>query len=129
VYSKRDRETNLRRLAFVAERFSRFNIVPIICAINPYDSVRREIASTYQNVKTIYIKCSVDELVRRDTKGLYARALLPDKHPLKLANLSGINDPFEIPNDPDLIIETDNETIEGSCKKLINYIDSNRSIS
>ncbi|MES1216009.1 MAG: adenylyl-sulfate kinase, partial [Bacteroidota bacterium] len=75
--------------------------------------------------KTIFIKCSIEELIRRDTKGLYSKALLPDGHPERVNNLTGVNDPFEIPANPDLIIETDRESIAESSKKLIEFIELN----
>src|SRR5258708_39463337 len=55
-YTKEDRNTNIRRLAFVAGRLSQYNIIPIICAINPYEEIRKEVAITYYDVKTIYVK-------------------------------------------------------------------------
>ena len=121
-FSKEDRNQNIRRFAFIAGRFADSDIIPIICAINPYEEIRKEIASTYPDVKTIYIKCSIEELIRRDTKGLYKRALLPEGHAEKISNLTGVNDPFEIPESPDLIIETDKEDIAASVKKLIEFI-------
>ena len=124
-FTKEDRNTNIRRLAFVASRLAEYQIIPIICAINPYESVRKEVIASYHDVKTIYIKCSLEELIRRDTKGLYARALFPDNHPDKITNLSGINDPFEIPANPDLVIETDKQTIETCTQQLVNFIESN----
>jgi adenylylsulfate kinase len=124
-FSKEDRIKNIRRLAFLAERFSKHNIIAIICAINPYDKIRREVAEQSFNVKTIYIKCNLRELVRRDTKGIYAKALLPDSDPHKITNLSGVNDPFEIPDNPDLLIETDKESITESTQKLIRFIELN----
>jgi adenylylsulfate kinase len=124
-FTKEDRNTNIRRLAFVAGRLCLYNIVPIICAINPYEEIRREVTSTYPNVKTIYIKCSLEELIRRDTKGMYVRALLPEGHLNRINNLSGVNDPFEVPPNPDLIIETDRETVFESSQKLIKYIELN----
>ncbi len=125
-YTKEDRNTNIRRLAFVASRLSNYGVTPIICAINPYEAVRCEVVSNYPLVKTVYIKCSLEELIRRDTKGLYARAFLPNGHPEKITNLSGINDPFEIPDNPDLVIETDILSIEESSQKLIKFIVMNR---
>ena len=124
-FTKEDRNTNIRRLAFVASRLAQYQIIPIICAINPYENIRQEITVTYPDVKTVYIKCSLEELIRRDTKGLYARALFPDNHPEKLTNLSGVNDPFEIPANPDLIIETDTHTIEECTQQLVKFIESN----
>ena len=123
-FSKEDRNNNIRRLAFIAGRFSQHNIIPIICAINPYDEIRKEIAIKYADVKTVYIKCSLEELMKRDTKGLYGKALLPEGNLNKLTNLSGVNDPFETPERPDLIIETDKETIAESSTKLTTFIES-----
>jgi len=125
-FTKVDRNANIRRLAFVANKLAQYKIIPIICAINPYEAIRREVALTYPDVKTIYIKCSLDELIRRDTKGMYAKALLPEGHANKINNLSGINDPFEIPVNPELVIETDHESIAESSRKLIEYIELNK---
>lgn len=124
-FSKEDRNTNIRRLAFVASRLSQYTIVPIICAINPYEAVRNEVKALYPGVKTIYIKCSLEELIKRDTKGMYAKAMLPDGHPGKITNLTGVNDPFEVPANPDLVIETDKCSIEESVQQLVKFIESN----
>ena len=123
-FAKLDRHINIRRLAFVAEKLSRYNVIPIICAINPYEEIRKEVGAIYPGVKTIYIKCSLDELFKRDPKGLYARTLLPEGDPQRLHNLSGVSDPFEVPSNADLTIETDIETISESSEKLIRYIES-----
>ena len=125
-YSKKDRNANIRRLAFIAHKLSQYKVVSIICAINPYGEVRKEMAQIYPDIKTVYIKCSLEELIRRDTKGMYARAMLPEGHVNRLDNLSGVNDPFEIPENPDLIIETDKETITESADKLIKFIERNK---
>ena len=121
-FSKEDRNQNIRRFAFIADRFADCGIIPIICAINPYEEIRKEIASAYPDVKTVYIKCSMEELIRRDTKCLYKRALLPEGHAEKINNLTGVNDPFEIPASADLIIETDKEDIDTSVNRLIEFI-------
>lgn len=121
-FSKEDRNENIRRLAFVASKLSAHGVVTIICAINPYDDIRREVSAKYPNVKTVYIDCSIDELVRRDTKQLYRKALLPDGHPDKINNLTGINDPFDAPSVCDLTIKTDAETIEESAQRLLRFI-------
>ena len=126
-FSKEHRTINIRRLAFIADRFAKYdNIIPIICAINPYEGVRKEVSTLYNNVKTVYIKCNLQELIRRDPKGMYSKALLADGDVNKLRNLSGVNDPFEVPVNPDLIIETDKETIHSSSQKLINFIEASK---
>ena len=121
-FSKADRNQNIRRLAFVAGKLAAHKVVAIICAINPYDEIRQEITTTYPDVKTVFISCEMDELIRRDTKGLYKKAMLPDGHPDKVNNLTGVNDPFEVPEQPDLVIASGEETIEQSTHKLADFI-------
>jgi adenylylsulfate kinase len=91
-------------------------------AINPYNSTRSHIKKTIPDSKLVYIKCGLDELKRRDTKGLYKRALLPDGDPDKVYNFTGISDPFDEPEIEDLVIETDKEDIKHSLKTLENFI-------
>ena len=121
-FSREDRNQNMRRLAFVASKLSKYKVVTIICAINPYEDIRREVAATYELVKTVFIDCPLEELIKRDTKGLYKRALLPDSHPDKIKNLTGINDPFDMPANPDLIVKTDTGSIADATKKLAEFI-------
>lgn len=121
-FSKEDRNTNIRRLAFVASKLSQYDIVAIICAINPYQHIRKEIQAQYPNTKTVFIDCDMETLIKRDTKGLYQKAMLPDDHPDKITNLTGVNDPFEMPDHPDLVIKTDSTTIAMSVNQLTNFI-------
>ena len=124
-FSKEDRNTNIRRLGFVAKVLARNNVVSIVSAINPYDEIRKELSSTCDNVKTVYVKCDLETLKERDTKGLYHKALLPDGHPDKIYNFTGISDPFEEPSAADLEISTALEDIEASAKRLENFIVKN----
>ena len=121
-FSKEDRNTNIRRLGFVSKILARNNVLSIIAAINPYDSIRDELGELADNVKTVYVKCNLETLKRRDTKGLYKRALLPDGDPNKVYNFTGISDPFEEPLNPDLILETNREAMSFSIAKLENFI-------
>ncbi|MES2278525.1 MAG: adenylyl-sulfate kinase [Bacteroidota bacterium] len=121
-FTKADRNENIRRLAFVAGALAKHGVIPIICAINPYEEIRKEITASYEQVKTIYIDCPMDMLLQRDTKQLYRKAMLPDGHPDKINNLTGVNDPFEIPTQPDLVIKTGEETAEESAEKLLQFI-------
>lgn len=123
-FSKEDRCENIRRLGLVAESFRRQNCIAIISAINPYDIVRQELKESY-GAKTVWVNCEVDVLIDRDTKGLYKRALLPEGHPDKINNLTGINDTYEAPQDADLVIYTSRETLEESTEKVFAFICSN----
>ena len=121
-FSKNERMENVRRMAFVAHQLSKHGIVSVICAINPYAAMREEITAAYPDVKTIFIDCAVETLMMRDTKGLYRRAMLPQGHPEKINNLTGVNDPFERPQQPDLYINTGTETVESAVKKITTFI-------
>jgi adenylylsulfate kinase len=124
-FSKPDRLENIRRLGFIANKFSERGIVTIVSAINPYEELREELKETYENVKTIFIDCPVETLICRDTKGLYKRALLPEGHPEKITNLTGINDPFDVPALPDLYINTDMHDIQECTALLCDFIIDN----
>tara|TARA_R110000824_G_scaffold58377_8_gene157875 strand:- start:45 stop:773 length:729 start_codon:yes stop_codon:yes gene_type:complete len=121
-FSKEDRNTNIRRLSFVSKVLSRNNVISIIAAINPYDEIRQENKKKDPNLKTVYIKCNLETLIQRDVKGLYKKALLPDNHPDKIYNFTGISDPFEEPEQCDLVIETDKQDLSNSAKILENFI-------
>lgn len=122
-FSMHDRHTNIRRLAFVASKLSAHNIVAMICAINPYELIRQEVKAKYPNVYTVYLDCSLDVLVTRDTKGLYKRAMLPEGHPQKLHNLTGVNDPFDVPPSPDLVIHSGIEGPDVSASRLLEFLE------
>jgi len=124
-FTKEDRYENIRRLGYIANKFSAHGIVTIVSAINPYDEIRCELAATYPNVKIIHIDCPVEKLMVRDTKGLYKRSMLPDGHPDKILNLTGVNDQFDIPTDPDLYINTDMYTVDESANVLLDFIVGN----
>lgn len=121
-FSKEDRCENIRRLGFVASRLSANGIVAIISAINPFEEMRREMKEKYRNVKTVYVDCEVAELISRDTKGLYRKALLPEGHPDRITNLTGINDRFDVPATPDLYINTAVQQTEESITGLFQFI-------
>lgn len=121
-FSKEDRNTNIRRLSFVGKVLSRNRVVAIMSAINPYDEIRQEIKGNLKHSKLVYVECPTGVVIDRDTKGLYAKALLPDGHPDKIHNFTGISDPFEVPEDADLVINTSSDSVEESVKKLEKFI-------
>ena len=120
-FSKEDRIENIKRLGFVANLLSRNEIITIITAINPYNIARNELKALY-GAKLIYVKCNVETLRQRDTKGLYERAFLPENHPDKIHNLTGVNDTFEIPENIDFLIDTSQENLEDSLEKVLDFI-------
>jgi adenylylsulfate kinase len=121
-FSKEDRHENIRRLGFVANLLATHGVISILAAINPYDEIRKELSNYGNHVKTVWINCDINTLIERDTKQLYRKALLPDGHPDKIYNLSGINDPYEIPTDPDLVIDTHKYNEAESIQMLYEFI-------
>ncbi len=119
-YSVADRKENIRRLGRIANELCKQNSIAIIAAINPYEDVRQELKENY-GAKLVWINCSTSVLIQRDPKGLYHKALLPDDHPLKLKNLSGINDPYELPVNADAMVDTTHSSIENCLQQLVNY--------
>jgi adenylylsulfate kinase len=121
-FSYNDRVENLRRLGVIGKLLLKNGVITIISAINPFEIIRKELTDSSENVKTVWINCTLETLIKRDPKGLYKRALLPDNHPDKIVNLTGVNDVYEKPIDPDLIINTDRETPEESSQRLVDFI-------
>jgi adenylylsulfate kinase len=121
-YSYDDRVENLRRLGFIGKLLLKNGIITIISAINPFEKIRNELTDNAENIKTVWINCNLETLIERDPKGLYKRALLPDGHPDKIENFTGVNDVFEEPYNPDLVISTDKETPEESAQRLVDFI-------
>jgi adenylylsulfate kinase len=118
-FSRADRITHIERMGKVASDADAE--IVIISAINPYQSGRDHLGQRY-NAKLIWINCGLNTLKTRDTKGLYVRASLPNDHPDKLTNLTGVNDPFEIPLNPDLVVYTDREGVERTAYRIYDFI-------
>jgi adenylylsulfate kinase len=122
-FSRADRIENNRRLGFVASRFADNGILPIIAAICPYETGRQAILEQWADVRIGYLCCSIEELLRRDPKGMYRRALLPPSHPDHLRNFTGISDPFEPPENPALTLWTDRLTPEQCLDAIIDLLE------
>ncbi|SDZ75893.1 adenylylsulfate kinase [Arachidicoccus rhizosphaerae] len=121
-FSYADRSENLRRLTRLAHDYSRQGKIAIISAIHPFREIRRELKARYPGIKTVFIDCPVEVLVQRDTKGLYKRALLPQNHPDKLHNLTGLGDRFDAPEDPDLHLRTAQMSVDHAAGLLLDFI-------
>jgi adenylylsulfate kinase len=121
-FSAEDRKTNLERLFQIGTVLLKHDIVVIMAAINPFEELRLKFAASSEKVKTVWIKCDLETLVKRDTKGLYRKAMLPDENKEKVRNFTGISSPYENPVHPDLIIDTSLQAVPESVDKLYTYI-------
>jgi adenylyl-sulfate kinase len=113
-FSKEDRDTNIRRIGFVCELLTRNDVIAITAAISPYRAVRDENRARIGRFVEVYAKCPIDVLAERDVKGLYKKALAGE-----IKNFTGIDDPYEEPLNPEIVIESDKETPEQSAQKII----------
>ena len=113
-FSKEDRDTNIRRIGFVANLLTRNGVVALVAAISPYRAVRDEVRETIGQFVEVHVDASLDELVRRDVKGLYEKALRGE-----IENFTGVSDPYEPPVAPEVHIDTEAETVEESVAKVI----------
>ncbi|MDP8922756.1 MAG: adenylyl-sulfate kinase [Chloroflexota bacterium] len=113
-FSREDRDTNIRRIGFVARLLSRNGVATIVAAISPYRAVREEVCAEIDRFVEVYVSCPLPELVRRDVKGLYARALRGE-----IEHFTGVSDPYEPPLAPEVVVETNRETIDESLAKIL----------
>lgn len=123
-FSKEDRCENVRRLFKVGQNFVDSDTIVLMSVINPYENLRNEIRE-YKFVRTVFLDCALDNLIQRDPKGLYKKALLPDHDHNKINNFTGISDVFETPVNTDLVLKTDSETVSFSTNKLYHFIIDN----
>jgi adenylylsulfate kinase len=121
-FSKDDRLENIRRLGFVGLTLATHGVISILAAINPYQEARDALKKASPLTKTVFIDCPLSITRQRDPKGLYRRALLPMEDPDYVEHFTGISDPYEVPEHPDLVIQTDTETPEQSAKHLTDFI-------
>ena len=116
-FSREDRDTNIRRIGYVAKLLARNGVAVITAAISPYrgirDAVREEIGAFVE----VYVRASLDECIRRDTKGLYRRALAGE-----IPQFTGVSDPYEEPLAPELVIDTEREEVADSASRVIDRL-------
>ncbi|HEU4905020.1 MAG TPA: adenylyl-sulfate kinase, partial [Solirubrobacterales bacterium] len=119
-FSKEDRDTNIRRIAFVADLLSRNGVPVITAAISPYAEIRAEAREKAQApFIEVYVKATVDTCAERDVKGLYKKAFAGE-----IKEFTGVSDPYEAPESPEVVCDTENETAEESAQKLLEYLES-----
>lgn len=113
-FSKEDRDKNIERVTFVAKLLTR-NGVAVLCSfISPYRQVRAKVREEVGNFVEVYCYAPLETLVERDVKGLYKKALAGE-----IENFTGVSDPYEAPEHPDVTINSSVETVEESLSKIL----------
>jgi adenylyl-sulfate kinase len=117
-FSKEDRDTNIRRIGYVARLLARNGVGVIAAAISPYRAVRDEVRGWVEGDGVafieVFVDCPLEELTRRDVKGLYARALRGE-----IPNFTGVSDPYEPPPRPEVAVRTDQQGVETSLARIV----------
>lgn len=116
-FSKEDRDTNIRRIAFVCHLLSRNGAIAVAAAISPYRAIRDEARAMIGNFVEVFANCPVEECMQRDVKGLYRKALAG-----QIKQFTGISDPYEAPLKPEVVCNTAEETVEESVERILNKL-------
>ena len=113
-FSKADRDENIRRVTFVTKLLARNGVFVLTSFISPYREMRDHARRQVENFMEIYIKTSLETCIKRDVKGMYKKAMAGE-----IKEFTGVSDPYEEPLKPELIVETDNESLEDSTQKVL----------
>ena len=114
-FSKEDRDTNIRRIGFVADLLTRNGVATICCPISPYKAIRDEVRAQIGAFVEVYVHATVEELAKnRDPKGLYKKALAGE-----ITGFTGVDDPYEPPENPELVLDTMVEEPIDSLRKVL----------
>jgi len=116
-FSKEDRDENVRRLACAAKLLNGRGVISIVAAISPYRDARRKAREMCESFIEVFVDCPLKTLIQRDTKGLYLRALAG-----QLEHFTGVSDPYERPEAPDIHIDSGSQTEEESVAELISKL-------
>lgn len=117
-FSKEDRDTNIRRIGYVANLLTRNGVVAIAAAVSPYQAVRDENRKLIGRFVEVYVRCPVDVTAKRDVKGMY-KAVSEGK----MKAFTGVDDPYEEPLNPEVVVDTDQESIDESVSKIVRTLE------
>src|SRR5204862_7738708 len=123
-FSKEDRDTNIRRIAFVADLLSRNGVPVITAAISPYRELRDEARELMgERFIEVFVKASVEVCAERDPKGLYEKAFAGE-----IKEFTGVSDPYEEPLDPEITLDTEHDSAEDDAAKIISVLEERQLI-
>jgi adenylylsulfate kinase len=116
-FNREDRIINIQRMAFICKILTRNQILVLASFLSPYQEMREYCRSEIDPFIEVYVKCPLEECIRTDVKGLYAKALSGE-----IKQFTGISDPYEFPSHPHLVLETDKETVNDSVSRVLDYL-------
>lgn len=117
-FSREGRLENIRRVAFVAELLARNGVVALVSAITPYREMREHARSAIgRRYIEVYVECPLEECERRDAKGLYAKARKNE-----IERFTGISDPYDVPESPDVVIRTQDFSAADNARTVLDFL-------
>ena len=116
-FSKEDRQQHARRVTFVAKVLSRNGVIVLVGLISPFRAFRQSAREEIGDFVEVFIDTSLEECIRRDPKGLYKKALAG-----QITDLTGLQDPYEAPEDPELVIPTEEVSAEQAAGMVIDTL-------
>jgi adenylylsulfate kinase len=116
-FTKKDRDENIRLAAEEAKKMAGKGVNVIAAFISPYQKMRSYAKRICPNFTEVYVRCSLDECMKRDSRGMYKKALRGE-----IKNFTGVQDPYEEPKNPDLVLDTENTGLKENIRKLINVL-------
>lgn len=119
-FTKEDRDKNIERVTFVAKLLSRNGVATICSFISPYQATRDMIRQEVTNFIECYVEVPLEEVIRRDVKGLYKKALAGE-----IPNFTGVSDPYEAPENPEIVVNSKDQTVEESMQVILSYLEKN----
>ncbi len=119
-FSREDRAENIRRVISVAKKLSLDGTGVITTFVSPYRDMRRKARVSISNFIEVYAECPLEECEKRDVKGMYKKARKGE-----IENFTGVSDPYEVPENPEIIIHTSRETPRESCARVMGYLERN----
>ncbi|MEB3779646.1 MAG: adenylyl-sulfate kinase [Desulfurococcales archaeon] len=119
-FTREERMRHLKRIAWIARLLARNGVIVICSFVSPYREARRMVRNIVEEEAEfieVYVKASLDTVIKRDPKGLYAKAMRGE-----IKHMTGISDPYEAPENPDLVIDTESTSPEEASKMLLEAI-------
>ena len=117
-FSREDRDTNVLRIGFVADLLTRHGVGVIVSAISPYKEARDQVRRRIVDFVEVFVDAPLEVCAERDVKGLYKKAFAGE-----IEQFTGVSDPYEPPNAPDLVLKTNEEEPEESARKVIEKLE------
>jgi adenylyl-sulfate kinase len=117
-FSREDRDKNIQRVTFVAKLLSRNGVGVSASFISPYRATRDWVRAEVTNFIEVFVDCPLEECIRRDVKGLYTKALAGE-----IPEFTGVSDPYEAPLNPEISVNTGDESIEESFAQIVTYLE------